>query len=353
MIRSQTLRWTPARSVAIVTLLGGCASQMYRIAYPTLSDGKYDSEFPYQGCSRELGQIAETVHVVNTITTYDHFVFDPQSGIRLQDLTGDVLDKKPTAKSSFTRTASGTTTVIYFSGRHMAALTCAHVVEMPDRVITYHADKNGQPTPYVQSVALRRAQAHYIADLPERGDVDVVAADEEADIALVGKVFQGPPERAIAVLRYRLGRARELEWGSFVYLFGCPMAQKMVTKAIVSGPNDDPRGSFLLDATFNRGFSGGIVLAVRDGVPNFEMVGMVGSVPADNDYVLAPPPNPASQEYDTVAPYKGDVYVDKKVNIKYGVAKAIPAEALVKFYEANREKLEKKGFHLESFFVPK
>ena len=45
---------------------------------------------------------------------------------------------------------------------------------------------------------------------------------------------------------------------------------------------------FLVDAVFNRGYSGGIVLAIRDGVPNFELVGLVKSVPAEYEYVMKP-----------------------------------------------------------------
>ncbi|MCK7529466.1 MAG: hypothetical protein MZV64_73895 [Ignavibacteriales bacterium] len=53
----------------------------------------------------------------------------------------------------------------------------------------------------------------------------------------------------------------------------------MVTKAIVSNPSRDESGSFLVDAVVNNGMSGGLVLAIKDGVPNFEMVGMIQWVP--------------------------------------------------------------------------
>ena len=72
--------------------------------------------------------------------------------------------------------------------------------------------------------------------------------------------------------------------------FGYPSGHKMVTKAIVSSPNKDRKGSFLLDAVLTPGFSGGIALAVRDGVPNFELVGLVQLVSGRTTYALGPPP---------------------------------------------------------------
>ena len=68
------------------------------------------------------------------------------------------------------------------------------------------------------------------------------------------------------------------------------MGHKMITRGIVSNTRDDKSDSFLIDALFNRGFSGGIILAIRDGVPNFELVGMAKSVSAKNEYLLTPYP---------------------------------------------------------------
>ena len=86
--------------------------------------------------------------------------------------------------------------------------------------------------------------------------------DEKNDIAILSKEFSTPPKLHIPVFRYPIGKARELEWGSFIYLIGYPKGYKIITKGIVSDPDRDRQGSFLIDALFNSGLSGGILLAI-------------------------------------------------------------------------------------------
>jgi len=123
----------------------------------------------------------------------------------------------------------------------------------------------------------------------------------------------------------------------------------MVTKGIVSSPNKDGKGSFLIDAVFNRGFSGGIVLAIRDGVPNFEIVGLVRSVPAEYEYVLKPVPMNQSIEYNPLIPYTGDIYIDQRASLKYGITRVIAIEAIVEYLEDNEDFLAEKGYLLKQF----
>ncbi len=48
--------------IIILFLLSACSAVSYKEIYPTLADGKYDSEFPYKGASDELREISATVH---------------------------------------------------------------------------------------------------------------------------------------------------------------------------------------------------------------------------------------------------------------------------------------------------
>lgn len=109
----------------------------------------------------------------------------------------------------------------------------------------------------------------------------------------------------------------------------------MISKGIVSSPNLDGSGTFLIDAVFNRGFSGGIVLAIRDGVPNFELVGLVRSIPADSEFVLRPAQQSGNKSFNPALPYKGEVFVDQQKTMKYGVTRVIPIEIIAEFIELN------------------
>ena len=154
------------------------------------------------------------------------------------------------------------------------------------------------------------------------------------------------PDFPIQVFRYPFGAARELEWGSFVYLFGYPSGYKMVTKGIVSSPRKDRFDTFLIDAVFSRGFSGGIALAIRDGVPNFELVGMVKLVSARTSYVLVPEKDDGVVEYDPTVPYDGQIFVERKTEIEYGVTQAISVEMIRDFLESHRASLKAQGYDL-------
>lgn len=47
-------------------IFNSCSFTTYDKVYPTLGDGKYDSEFPYKSTSDELNKISETIQRVNS-----------------------------------------------------------------------------------------------------------------------------------------------------------------------------------------------------------------------------------------------------------------------------------------------
>ena len=51
-------------------------------------------------------------------------------------------------------------------------------------------------------------------------------------------------------------------------------------------------------------------------------------------------------EYDPGTPYKGDIYVDSRTEIIYGVAPAIPAEVIFDFLSENQEPLLSNGYDI-------
>ncbi len=99
-------------------------------------------------------------------------------------------------------------------------------------------------------------------DGPGGGEFEVIAKDRKKDLAILGRQYVGDPYQLIKPLKIPMGNPKDLEWGSFVYIIGYPMGHKMVTKGIISNPRDDESNSFLIDALFHRGFSGGIILAI-------------------------------------------------------------------------------------------
>jgi hypothetical protein len=322
-----------------------CASP-YTQVYPTLVDGKYDSEFPYRGCSVQLEEIGESVKMVNCIAYYRTFLFTRDEHIRAKDVTPGLLASRAREAVIATSQASGTATIIHAENRRVVLLTCAHVVGYPDTVIAYFATPDHRQSEFVRSVAIKEKQTTYVAVLPEGGELEVLAMDKTIDVALLGKTLDAEPFPPIPRFAFPARTAKEHEWGSVVYLFGYPSGYRMVTKGIVSSPNRDRRGSFLIDAVFNRGFSGGIALAIRDGVPNFELVGIVKLVSGHPAYVLTPRAGDDTPEYDPGVPYIGETFVEKRMDIEYGIVQAVSMESIAGFIDQVRDRLAARGYPL-------
>ena len=321
-----------------------CGTSAYREVYPTLVDGKYDSEFPYRGCSEQLQQIGESVKMINSIAYYRTYTFGPAERIRPSDVTPALLEASRAHSVMSSSQASGTATIITGGNRRVVLLTCAHVVGFPDTITAFYIGADHRATEFIHTMSFKEKQTNYVAVFPEGGELEILASDRELDVALLGKTFESEPFPRLPVFMFPPGLARELEWGTFVYLFGYPTGHKMVTKAIVSSPNKDRRGAFFVDAVFTPGFSGGIALAIRDGVPNFELVGIVKLVSGRTTYTLGPPAEDGTPEYDPLVPYTGDIYVQKRTEIEYGIVQAVSIESVIEFIDSRRSDIAARGY---------
>lgn len=331
--------------VFLMILNLSCSSIIYRTAHTALSDGKYDSEFPYNNSSKQLEEISNSLYRINSIAFYKAYIFADNSKFKLKNLT-DAIVRNQSIKTTFLdKSSSGTGTVIYSSNGTVGLLTCAHVVDFPDTLVTYFGNKDGTYTDEVQSIAFKSSQSIYAAGFPAGSEVKEILSDKDIDIAVLGNNFGPKYALSFPEFKYPYGGAKDLEWGSFVYVFGFPLNYKMISSAIVSSPNYDKNGSFFIDAVVNRGYSGGIVLAVRDGVPNFELVGIIEWVPEESDNVLTPAPLPETLKYNPLVPYNGEQYVKQEKVLKYGIAKVISIETIIDFLEKNKDYFLSEGYY--------
>ena len=326
--------------------LYSCSSISYEKIYPTLGDGKYDSEFPYKSTSDELRKISETIQRVNSTAFYKIFVFDEKNNYTMNDLRNSKIEKIAGKEVLADNSSSGTAVIVYSQNGNVALLTCAHTITFPDTIISYKFDENGIQSKFVESISIKEKQVIYIAGFPEGSQVEVLVKDTNTDIALVGRKYGSQKGILFPTFSYPLGKAKEVDWGTFVYLVGYPINFKMITKAIVSSPRKDESGSFLVDAVINPGFSGGMVLAIRDGVPNFELIGIVQWVPEEDESILYPESLKNNLSYNPVVPYTGNMFVRKHSSIRYGIAKVIPVETISDFLTKNKSSLNEKGFYI-------
>ena len=334
-------------SIVFLVIFLSCSRNVYEVMYPTLQDGKYDSEFPYRACSEELDTISRSVIKVMCTTQYQSFIFTDER-YTADEITSSIL-KRADYVQYFSNNTIGTGTIILQNPTRMAILTCSHIFDRPDTLIYYFSGTDSTKDRYVRSVSIKRQQHNIAPELfKARGDyLEFLIFDRDQDVAILSKTFE-PDESPLAfqALPYPFGRAKELEWGSFVYLFGYPKGIKALTKGIVSQP-DYRKDAFLIDASFNRGMSGGLILAVRDGVPNFELAGMATSAFTDTDELLIP-----HEQYrsDPRTPYTGESYITTMKRINYGLSIVITSETILDLIRAHLDDLYDQGYDFSHLF---
>ncbi len=326
-----------------------CSSVNYKTINPGLNDGKYDSEFPYRNASAQLEAISNSLYRINSLAFYKVYSFDQYSNLKLKDLNDETIRTKSVKTSYKDHASSGTGIVIYSMAGRVGLLTCQHVIDFKDTIVTYFANENGVYTDEVQSLGFKTKEFIYAAGFPEGSEVNEIISDKENDITLLGKNYPMQFSNYFTLFTYPFGEAKELEWGSFVYALGFPLNYKMITQAIVSSPNYDHKGSFFINAVVNRGYSGGPVLAIRDGVPNFELVGIIEWVPEESENIIVPSAIDQSLKYNPMVPYHGDLFVQQQKLLRYGIAKVIPIEEIKQFLIRNKDVLLSQGYYFKIF----
>lgn len=334
----------------LVILAESCSS---KIIMNRKTDGSYDSEFPSQSSSHELREISETVKLISSIAYYKSYSFSLTDSVKKSSLNKFDSFRKVRNISTFERPASGTALLISASGGNATFLTCAHIINFPDTLLSYFSTEPGKKSDYIESISVKTGQSNYIPEYVINRDIEILDKDDRLDLAILGSSYEPADQAKIYAFQYPCGRAEELEWGDFVYIFGYPLNQKMLTSALVSSPGRDRSGSFYLDACINRGFSGGIVLAARNGVPNFELVGMISLVPAEYNDVLRPRPTEGDAEYNPAIPYTAETFADRDIKIVYGVAKATPIETITSYLKSREKYLLKRGYSISDFLSRK
>jgi len=330
--------------LVIMLNFSGCAQQHNLQGKAPIPDGLYDSEFPVQATSAALGKISSSVKLVSSLTFYRKYVFAAEDQITKHSLLSRPNLYKQAIVTVTDKHASGTATIVYLQNRKTALLTCAHTVSEPDTVIKYVQNKNGLLTEWVRSVSVKIRQSLNVVDLPGNGSVTVLASDSSLDLALLGADIPLNFFPSIPVFTFPLGKSSELNWGTFVYLFGFPHGKKILTNAIVSHPNRNNAHDFIINATMYNGVSGGIILALRDGYPHFELVGIANALPVQQHLIIRPDPD---MEIDTGTldqPYKGAVFLERKTDIIHGMTFAISAENIRLFFRDNEKKLKQQGY---------
>ncbi|RLD85618.1 MAG: hypothetical protein DRJ09_12735 [Bacteroidetes bacterium] len=344
MLRYNYLRFFVFLVLILLVLFQGCTSTQTGINdNSVITDNKYDSEFSNKSVSDDIERVSMAVHKLNVVAFYMTYEFPPgaiQNESRLNE--GNLIIKSSSSSMS-TQSVAGTATVVYNNNLLLGMLTCNHIIDFPDTIIVWYRSK----VQGIRAIAVKVKQNNFVLGLPDGDEVEIVAVDKRNDIALL-KQRVDITGASIKVLNYPLGKVKDLDWGSRVFIVGYPLGNLMVTTAIVSKPRSAGSSKFLTDAVFNKGISGSPVLAIRDGVPNFELVGMAASTSAKSIYYLKPADE--EQLYQNNEVYHDDAIVASERMINYGVTYSVSIDEIRRFLRSNKALLESEGFIMDRFF---
>ena len=96
-----------------------------------------------------------------------------------------------------------------------------------------------------------------------------------------------------------------------------------------------------------------LVLAIRDGVPNFELVGITKAISGSSEYSLVPDRKMYLSEWEVYKPYDGKVFLQKRDLSEPGMTFAVGIETILDFLKENETNLLNSGYFLEYFFIRK
>jgi S1-C subfamily serine protease len=322
----------------------------------------YQTAFPVRDVSASLERALGAVVRIHAEGWYDHYLFAEESAPLSSHLEtgalGTILASAiDTVRASTARAA--TAAIIAATDDRITLVTTDHAIDFPAMVVEHYGrQERGDPAEGrpVERIAMKVRQTSAVIGLDNVDPFEVLTRDEQLDLALLGvaRVFAdapllplAPPPPRVPVLDPRVGDPRSLSWGSFVYVVGHPGGFRMVTRGIVSEPDRNPDGAFLIDGLWNEGMSGAPILAIRGDNGAFEWVGVAQAAAARMAYRFVPEEG-AERTQDPRRPYLGPLYLQEVEEIRPGISFSIPVTTVRRFIDQSRPLLVELGYPVPS-----
>jgi len=287
--------------VILACFLGlcGCAAR-----YVLAPDGEYDYRVPVGRGEAQAGfetLLVSTVKVVwspqyeNTFYSHDH---RNDIGMRLPLPLPD--EKSPTGFrllqdgiretiDSYSKVGTGLVVARQRATNEFdiaVALTTAHLVTAPDTIRYFMRDARGTETSVLERLSVKISASLQVMNRDgESIKARILRLSASKDLALL-KLDVHNLMRSPLPFGLPLGKASDLKWGNFVYIVGHPKNKVRLTAGTVS--LDGQADRFFVDAAVRAGYSGGPVVAVRDGLPHFELMGLCRGATTETFRLLIP-----------------------------------------------------------------
>ncbi|HKI43871.1 MAG TPA: serine protease [Balneolales bacterium] len=299
--------------------------------------------------SRDLSHLFQSVKRITSTAFYNTYLLARTPAVYDKRISLDRISRLAEKKAYTNHSSAGTALVLSSSANRVLLITCAHIITFPDTVIQYYqASQSGELRP-VKFVAYKDRQTNLLIDNQTLGFFDIIAVDTKRDLALLGIHAKWQGNDTVTPMDFAPGDAKELKIGSFTYTLGYPKGYQMIVHAIVGDVMHPPYGSFLIDAPFNHGFSGGVVMALNGESQRMEWVGMANSSSATAEFVLKPDEISIKNE-DLNDLYNGPIILEQQNLIDYGITRVIPINVIKDFIRQNEKTIRNHGFRVPDQF---
>ncbi len=309
-------------------------------------DGYYQNIAHTPQVRKQINDSFRSVRRIQSNVIYKTYQFDldnlpRKTQLQNADLESLALDTKIDNHSS---AGTGVVLSVRYSG--VTLLTASHTVTFADTIWHYSAESAGIPDKLVEAVSVRESLNQFVYADNDIVFMELVINDPRRDLALMRTVSEHDGT-GLRSLNIPVGDSKKLDWTDIVYAVGYPRGVQMVTQGTASR-SEHPIRSIVLDIPINRGFSGGTVFAVRNDGSGLEWIGMITSAMGEQDVFLRPEIIPG-EDFNPDIPYTGDMYVETKPRIYYGITNAVDITRVQQFINENREEISRQGLRIPAF----
>lgn len=343
-------RWAVLSVILLAGLLLNCSSsqrtapESSSVVKPAPVSNYYTSSFPHQDVTEQLKDVQQSVVRIVSTGFYDSFTFENKY-VTLEDLKNNKPKELATVYFSSEESTAGTSIILDQNDHGSLLITCEHIVSFPDTAISYLEGENIPSDTYIQSISIKKRQNNLVYTGSELKPFVVIASNKRLDLALLDVDLERSSNLDQYPLNIKSGDSNFLKLGSFLYILGFPKGYAMITRGLASSSESWNDRFFVTDASFNRGISGGLILATNDNYNSFKWVGMASSSNANRENILVPRPD---EKYSPAArPYLDSVFVQQKTRINYGITQAIPINKIKDFLRDNKKEISQRGFWLK------
>lgn len=246
-------------------------------------------------------------------------------------------------KKFTTNSVAGTGLIVTKAANKILILSCYHIFNFEDTVKTYYLDKDKRKTKYLQSLSKKYGQTIYV--IHRNGSISqgkVISQDEKKDIALIETESI---ENSLSEIPFQgmFNKNPKIKLGQEVYLLGFPKGHFMVTRGLASPSKY--KDKFIVDASFNRGFSGGITITFDNQTGNYCYIGMANSTAYDSQIALSPSDGIINLEAYQSSPYEDDIYIKELKMINYGITFVVSGDIIADFFKKEQDRLRQLGYY--------